>query len=85
MDENKKMVTERMFALFRECRAFHDLVDMKYEENNGDEAVVLSFKHIYYDDGVPKEYIEKHLVNVTADSGCAMIQDVWRFMWDRAR
>lgn len=85
MDENKIMITGRMFTLFRECRAFHDLVDMKYEKNNGDEAVVLSFKHTYHDDGVAKEYIKKHSVNVTADSGCAMIQDVWKFMWDRVR
>lgn len=86
MDENKKMVTERMFCLFRECRAYHDLVNMEYvKQDYGREAVVLTFKHKGHDsNGNETEYLETHSVNVTADSGCAMIQDVWKFMWARA-
>ncbi len=73
MDENKSQIVDDLFETVKGCRAFGNLVNMKYREENGDEVVLLSFKY--------GNRIEDVSVNVTADSGAALIQDVWKKLY----
>lgn len=73
--ENKALVTRLLFDVVKECRAFDNLVNIKYrKEENGDEAVLLSFKY--------GNRVEDLSVNVTADSCAALIQDVWKKLYE---
>ena len=63
--ENKERITHQLMLCILATRAGEDISDMSYFKGSGDEWVSITFK-----DGswLP--------VNVTADSGIALIKDV---------
>ena len=63
--ENKERITHQLMLCLLATRAGEDIGDMSYTKSTGDEWVSITFK-----DGswLP--------VNVTADSGIALIKDV---------
>lgn len=67
--EDKEKIIEKLRDALLETRELHDLEDLYYvpENSNGDEFVVALFRL-----GGTK------IINVTMDSGIAMIRDVLR-------
>lgn len=65
MMENKANITQRLLLCLMATRAGEDIEDMSYGEINREEIVTIRFEH-----GRTLH------VNVTADSGIALIQDV---------
>ena len=75
MEENKELVVARLLDTLKVCRAYQNIVDMKYvEEPNGDEKVVV---YVCY----RNEYKETLNINVTADSNMAIIKDVYDYLY----
>ena len=69
--ENKKLIAEELGILLKMTRQFSDLDTCEYsKDENDNEFVILT--------GKPNEtgYRWKYHVNVTWDSGIAMIRDV---------
>lgn len=74
MKECKTQIVECLFDTIKECREFNDITDMKYKKyEDGEEAVL-----IYSTNGNTNHIYE---ICVTADSGSALIQDVWSCLW----
>ena len=75
--EDKAETVARLFDTLKTTRAFHNiLTDMTYEmTDNGDEAVICFFK---YSSGSA----DSVRINVTADSCVALIQDVWKRLYE---
>jgi len=75
--EDKAETVARLFDTLKTTRAFHNiLTDMTYEErDNGDETVTCFFK---YSSGSA----DSVRINVTADSCVALIQDVWKRLYE---
>ena len=68
--EDKRLVVAKLEELLRVTRQFNDLTLMKYEvAENGMEYVLVYFNN---------EEKPSYRVNVTADSGVALIRDVLR-------
>lgn len=65
MMENKANITQRLLLCLVATRGGADIEEMTYDEINREEIVSIKFKH-----GSTLH------VNVTADSGIALIQDV---------
>ena len=65
MMENKANITQRLLLCLMATRAGDDIEDMSYGKINREEIVSIRFKH-----GSTLH------VNVTADSGLALIKDV---------
>ena len=64
-----------MFDTIKECRAFEDIYKMEQSEcHNGDEVVIVYVK---------QDYPWQFTINVTADSGKAMISDIIKGLRDR--
>ena len=61
--ENKKRICSMLLPVLQETRAGCDLIDIRYDDEN--ETIELIFVAGY-----------KKKVNVTADSGLAMIKDI---------
>lgn len=75
--EDQAETVARLFDTLKTTRAFHNiLTDMTYEErDNGDETVTCFFK---YSSGS----VDSVRINVTADSCVALIQDVWKRLYE---
>ena len=75
--EDKTEVVITMFEMLKTTSAFHNILQkMLYVKHpNGDESVECFFK---YRSG-REEVIS---VNVTADSGIALISDVWKRLYE---
>jgi hypothetical protein len=69
MEENKEEIVQKLFEVLRITRAGSNLTSMEYKEEGYDEYVVLTFDNGY-----------SRMVNVSADSGKAMINDVLRYL-----
>lgn len=65
--ENKQEILDRLLPAFQATDNLHDLTDLWIDEWNGKEKVYAKFAN-----GAVKT------VNVTADSGTAMMQDIIR-------
>lgn len=65
--EDKKMIIEKLYDALVETRELHDLADLYYIQEDSEEYVVALFVR-----GGTKK------INVTMDSGIAMIRDVLR-------
>ena len=65
MEENKEKVTEKLLEALKYARIGADIKSMEYKKENCDEYVTVT-----YDNGYSKR------INVTADSGKALIADV---------
>ena len=65
MNEDKKLITQKLFEVLKITRCGYNIADMEYITEDGDEYVIVKF-----DNGYMK------YINVTADSGKAMIKDV---------
>ena len=66
MDEDKKEIIDGLFQVLLRTRACHNLISLGYGKTPaGDEVVTADFENGYVID-----------IDVTADSGCAMILDV---------
>lgn len=63
--EDKEKITESLFSLLTQTMYFHNLESLIYAKDEQDEWITASFKNGY-----------KKTINVTADSGIALIQDV---------
>lgn len=63
--EDKKKILQRLFHLLRATRAGSDIVALELEQNGHDEYCVIVF-----------ESGECKGVDITADSGLAIIEDV---------
>lgn len=74
MKECKTQIVEDLLETIKGCSAFSDITDMKYKKYEDGEETVL----IYFTNG-STNHIYK--VCVTADSGSALIQDVWSCLW----
>lgn len=70
MSENREQVVRLLKETLQATREFKDIIFMELEEYHGNEIV-----HIVFDCG---KVID---VNVTADSGSAIIQDVWKTIY----
>lgn len=66
MDENKELICKELAKVVRLTRAGSGIATMKYKRYTDCEEEVI----IYYDN----DYIKK--VNVSMDSGIAMIRDI---------
>ena len=74
MKECKTQIVECLFDTIKECQMFSDITDMKYKKyEDGEEAVL-----IYSTNGNSNKTCP---VWVTADSGGALIQDVWSALY----
>ena len=72
--ENKKLICEELCKVLRLTRNNHNLVALRYEEiGNLEEIVVAEYK----DQNGHRNGIN---INVTADSGAAMIRDIMRYI-----
>jgi len=78
MEENKQLICDKMLALFQATRHFYDLVSLTYVYNWDEERQC----HIN-EDFPATEYViatfnngYQKYVNVSIDSGYAMIKDV---------
>ena len=69
MDENKEEIVQKLFEVLRITKAGSNLIAMEYEEEIYDEYVILTFDKGY-----------RRIVDVTADSGKALINDVLRYL-----
>ena len=67
MTENKQAICDALCATLQLTRGFHDLVAIRYDKTNLREIATLIYEH---GKGSP--------INVTADSGEAMIRDIMR-------
>lgn len=68
MFESKRRITDKLFELLVMTRQYADLVDLKYvKDKDGEEYIYGKFEN---------GQIEQ--INVTQDSGIAMIRDVVR-------
>ena len=81
MEENKQLICNKMFDLFRSTRQFHDLISLTYVYNWDEDKC----EHINKE--LPTEYVMatfnngyKKYINVSIDSGYAMIKDVLRYL-----
>lgn len=67
--ENKQVICDLLCETYQHTRMFaDDLVSLKYEEKDDHEYVTAIFKQ------------SKKTVNVTGDSGWAMIEDIMRIL-----
>lgn len=75
--EDKAETVRTLFETLKTTRAFHNiLTEMTYHKHvNGDESVTCFFK---YSSGS----VESVHINVTADSCSALIQDVWKRLYE---
>ena len=75
--EDKNEVVLEMFTMLKATSAFHNILQkMNYKKHpNGDESVECFFK---YRSG--REEVLS--VNVTTDSGIALISDVWKRLYE---
>lgn len=75
--EDKAETVRALFETLKTTRAFHNiLTEMTYHKHvNGDESVTCFFK---YSSGS----VESVNINVTADSCSALIQDVWKRLYE---
>lgn len=64
MDENKQEICNAFCEVLKLTRAAHDLQEIRYKDENGCENAYLIFEH-----GMA-------CVNVSLDSGIAMIRDI---------
>ena len=68
--EDKELILNWLLGTLRCTVAGSDLVNIRYEQlNNGDELAVLIYNNGY-----------RKTINITADSGIAMIRDITRGM-----
>ena len=78
MEEDKQLICDKMLELFQVTRHFHDLESLKYfynwdKENKchiNEEFPVTEYVVVTFNNGYKK------YVNVSIDSGIAMIEDV---------
>ena len=69
--ENKEKICEKLTELLQLTRAGEDVQELEYlEEDGGDQFVCIRFRNGY-----------KKLVNVTGDSGLAIMGDVARTLY----
>ena len=68
--EDKKNICRLLLAALQQTRQCHDLVDLQYIDQGGNEYVNAVFS---CGSGIR--------INVTADSGIAMIRDIAKSMW----
>lgn len=74
MKECKTQIVEDLLETIKGCSEFSDITDMKYKKyEDGEEAVL-----IYSTNGNTNHICE---ICVTADSGSALIHDVWSYLW----
>lgn len=80
MEENKQLICDKMLELFRVTRHFYDLVSLTYTYNWDDEKKEHINKEFLATEYILATFNNGHkvYVNVTADSGYAMIHDVLR-------
>lgn len=76
--ENKEEIVRRLFKTLKICSAFKDLTSLEYREGECGETVIATFEY-YGNTGTTKEM---RFINVTADSGCALIEDVWKRLYE---
>lgn len=67
MYEDKEAIVKGLLPVLQMTRAGADIVGLKYERSSGFETVIVTYANSY----------EKH-INVSCDSGVAMIQDICR-------
>ncbi len=66
MDENKQLICELLTKTLQATRNGHDVVDIRHEKDKrGQETATVVFDNGY-----------KKKINVTGDSGTAMIYDI---------
>ncbi len=70
MDENLYEITEQLYLVLKRTRHFFDLAELKYCKSDKNDALVIAT----FDNGFTKA------VNVTADSGVALIDDVLKHL-----
>ena len=77
--EDKSETVQKLFETLKTTRAFNRiLVSMTYvEKPNGDESVECLFRYRTGEE-------ETVSINVTADSCIAVIQDVWKHLYEMA-
>ncbi|RNM30674.1 hypothetical protein EDX97_07800 [Absicoccus porci] len=64
-EEDKQLICTLLLPVLRRTRNLHDLEELEYKRKGDDEIVIATFNNGY----------QKH-VNVSLDSGTAMIVDV---------
>ena len=69
MEENKVEITQKLCELLQMTRFGADIAKMDYVTENYDETVIVTFNNGY-----------QKRINVTADSGRAMIADVVKYI-----
>ena len=67
MREDKQAICDALCTALQLTRGFHDLVAIRYDKTDRREIATLIYEH---GKGAP--------INVTADSGEAMIRDIMR-------
>ena len=72
MDENKEVVVQNLETLLRSTRGYYN-IHLEYHVQSVNDHVIYEYVVITYDN---RDYVDK--VNVTADSGFAIIKDVMR-------
>lgn len=84
MEENKRLLVQKLFDTLKVCRAFQDIDDMTYVDTpNGEKCVITITKPLCNVNTRQFENVTfRKEVNVTADSCMAMIQDIWKFLYD---
>lgn len=77
-EEDKQECVEQLFALLKTTRSFHNsLQSMKYVTDECREYVVFEISDYHRN-------TDTYKVNVTADSCVALIQDVWKTIYEIA-
>lgn len=74
MDESKEEIVRNLEILLRSTRGYYN-INLEYCINSVNDRVIYEYVVISYDN---RDYEEK--VNVTADSGLAIIKDVMRHL-----
>lgn len=71
MEESKIAVIGNLETLLKSTRAFHDIDQLEYVKNDRGEFIEVYFKDRPYEK-------PDYTINVTADSGIALVMDVLR-------
>ena len=76
--EDKEEIVKRLFRTLQICRAFKDLISLDYRKGDNGETVIATFEH-HGNTGTTREM---RFIDVTADSGCTLIEDVWKRLYE---
>lgn len=84
MEENKRLLVQKLFDTLKVCRAFQNIESMTYVDTpNGEKCVIAMTESRYNSNtGQREDVVIRKEVNVTADSCMAMIQDIWNFLYN---